>query len=179
MRFEDFRLLKTFPHLHDQKPVRLPPVILFSTNCAPPLCVFSGRDPPTVVFQRETSVLRIPARRSSLSPICSLPPDPAVELGRNRVEMGAQWHCLGYTVRGTAINGELLAGQHGSSRTQALQSTANCWLANTVVHELNDLKFGNDSSRNKHIAGKTGKTEAGTSQQKKKVTFLRLWSSVH
>ena len=69
MRFEDLHLLKIFTCLHDQKPVRLPPVVLFSTNCAPPLCGFSGRDPPHEVFQRETVAVWAQVRHcdSSLS----------------------------------------------------------------------------------------------------------------
>ena len=43
MRFEDLRLLKTVTCLQDQKLVRLPPVILFSTNCTTTLWFFRQR----------------------------------------------------------------------------------------------------------------------------------------
>ena len=50
--------LKTFTSLHNQKPVRLPRVVLFSTKCTPPV-VFSSRDPPNVLamIRRKNSVL--------------------------------------------------------------------------------------------------------------------------
>ena len=67
MCFEDLGLLNTFPCLHDQKLVRLPPVILFSTNCAPPLCVFSGSDPPIAVFQKETVAVQAQVRHCDTS----------------------------------------------------------------------------------------------------------------
>ena len=62
MRFEDLGLLNIVTCLYDQKPVRLLPVALFSTNCAPPFCGFSPRDPPNVVFQRETVAVRAQVR---------------------------------------------------------------------------------------------------------------------
>ena len=69
MRFENLCLLKTFSSLQDQQPFRLPPVILLSTNCAPQLCGVSPRDPPNIVFQRETVAIRAQVRQcdSSLS----------------------------------------------------------------------------------------------------------------
>ena len=72
MRFEYLCLHKTFFSLHDQQPVWLPPVVLFSTNCAPPLCGLSPRDPPNVVFQRETVAVWTQERHcdSSLSSNC-------------------------------------------------------------------------------------------------------------
>ena len=51
MRFEDLCLLKTFSCLYNHEPVRLLPMVLLSTNCAPPICISSPRDPPNVVSQ--------------------------------------------------------------------------------------------------------------------------------
>ena len=53
MRIEDFGLVDTSTCLYDLKqPVWLLPVVLFSTNRAPPIIMLSSRDPPNVVFQR-------------------------------------------------------------------------------------------------------------------------------
>ena len=50
MRSEDLGLVHTFACLHHQKPVWLLPVVFFSTDRAPPVCMFSHtRDPPNVV----------------------------------------------------------------------------------------------------------------------------------
>ena len=58
IRFEDLGLIYTFTCLYNQEPVWLLPILFFSTNCAPPLHMFSPRDPPNVVFQKETVTMR-------------------------------------------------------------------------------------------------------------------------
>ena len=63
-------LVNTVTCLHHQKPVWLLPVVLFSTDCGPPIVTsFSPRDPPNEVFRRETVAIRtqVGHRDSSLS----------------------------------------------------------------------------------------------------------------
>ena len=67
MRFEDLRLLNTTTGLYDQKPIRLLPIVLFSTNCAPLLRGFSPRDPPNVVLHGETVAVQAQVRHCDSS----------------------------------------------------------------------------------------------------------------
>ena len=68
MRFEDLRLLNSFPCLKDQKPVRLLPIVLFSTNRTPPASVLlSSRDSPNIIFQGETVAVRAKVRHCDTS----------------------------------------------------------------------------------------------------------------
>ena len=68
MCFDEHGLVDTFTCLYDQKPVWLLPIVFLSTDRAPPLVApLSPRDPPDVVFQRETVAIRAHVGHSNAS----------------------------------------------------------------------------------------------------------------
>ena len=69
---------------------------IFSTNCGPPICGLSCRDPPDVVFQRETVSMRAQVRHcdSSLSSRWRNGASRVVCASKHDLLHGAQLFCL-------------------------------------------------------------------------------------
>ena len=96
MRFEDLGLITLSPVCTSKSLSGSNPVVFFSTNCAPPTCMLSPRDPPKVVFHRETVTIwtQVGHCNSSLSSHWRNDASEAVSASDHEFLHDAQLSCL-------------------------------------------------------------------------------------